>query len=99
MSNKIISSNEINQIFSQFKFLFYLKYKNEIISNQQSESTSFSSLYQSNYNNSMKGTEYVKSGKNKYIIEKDSELYYMPESFISKQDIIQSFYKSFIISF
>ena len=99
MSNKIISSNEINQIFSQFKFLFYLKYKNEIISNQQSESTSFSSLYQSNYNNSMKGTEYVKSGKNKYIIEKDSELYYMPESFISKQDIIQSFYKSFLILF
>ena len=68
MNNKIISSNEINQIFFQFQFLFYLKYKNDIISNQQSESTSFTSLYQSNFNSSIKGTEYIMSGKNKYII-------------------------------
>ena len=81
MNKKYISSIEINQIFSQFKFLFYLKYKNDIISNQQSESTSFTSLYQTNFNSSsLKGTEYIISGKNKYIIEKDSEFYY----FISK---------------
>ena len=98
MNKKYISSIEINQIFSQFKFLFYLKYKNDIISNQQSESTSFTSLYQTNFNSSsLKGTEYIISGKNKYIIEKDSEFYYMSESHISKQDIIQSFYTSFII--
>ena len=98
MNKKYISSIEINQIFSQFKFLFYLKYKNDIISNQQSESTSFTSLYQTNFNSSsLKGTEYIISGKNKYIIEKDSEFYYLPESYISKQDIIQSFYTSFIV--
>ena len=97
MHKKYISSIEINQIFSQFKFLFYLKYKNDIISNEESESISFTSLYQTNFNSSLKGTEYINSGKNKYIVEKDSEFYYLPESYISKQDIIQSFYTSFIV--
>ena len=95
MNENKISSNEINQILKNFNFLFNLKYKNEINLENHNRTTSFSSIY--NNSNNYNEIEYIQSNKKKYQIYKNSNLFYLPPSFVPKNERIQNFYTTFLI--